>query len=331
MRFIRLSVLTLGLAVAGTAAAQTPHPDCVGAGSAGNACQVAVDLFGYMNPQLGMLIAGGNATLGQGGALGGLGKFAVTIRANATQELSVPDIQSLDLSGPVSQNSYSTTSQMGGFPAFDAAVGIWGGFPLGLTRVGGVDAIVNVFYVPGSIVGALDGDGYAFGLPDGGTRIGYGARIGILSESILIPGVSFTYLQRDLPKVSFTGATSSMEPDTVSVSGLDVRTSAWRLVAGKKLGPVAVALGYGQDRYSSSATLGWAVQEGIVSSSGSLPVEQNVTRTNMFADLSLNVFLFRLVGEVGRVSGGDISTYNSFDQAPDKARTYGAIGLRFGN
>jgi hypothetical protein len=36
--------------------------------------------------------------------------------------------------------------------------------------VGGVDALVNVFCVPGGIVGTLDGDGYAFGLPDGGTR-----------------------------------------------------------------------------------------------------------------------------------------------------------------
>jgi hypothetical protein len=47
--------------------------------------------------------------------------------------LSVPDVQSLDLTGPVAQNSYSTTSQMGGFPALDAAVGIWAGFPLAVT------------------------------------------------------------------------------------------------------------------------------------------------------------------------------------------------------
>src|SRR5919204_6253244 len=40
-----------------------------------DACQQSIDLFKYMVPQLGIAITGGNATLGQGGALGGLGHF----------------------------------------------------------------------------------------------------------------------------------------------------------------------------------------------------------------------------------------------------------------
>ena len=38
--------------------------------------QQAVDVFQFMAPQLGLALAGGNATLGQGGALGGFGHFA---------------------------------------------------------------------------------------------------------------------------------------------------------------------------------------------------------------------------------------------------------------
>jgi hypothetical protein len=40
--------------------------------------------------------------------------------------------------------------------------------------------------------------------------------------------------------------------------------------------------------------------------------------------------LFRLVGELGRVSGGDLQTYNRFDPAADDARLYGSVGLRIG-
>src|SRR5688572_32344074 len=62
-----------------------------------DACQKAVDLFQYMAPQLGTVIAGGNATLGQGGTLGGFAtfpfphpKFSIGFRVNALQG-SLPD------------------------------------------------------------------------------------------------------------------------------------------------------------------------------------------------------------------------------------------------
>lgn len=334
MRTMRLPALVVALTIGASASAQEAHPSCGAAGDGGNACQLAVDLFQYMNPQLGMLVSGGNATLGQGGPLGGLGKFAFTIRANVTPELTVPQLASEDLSGPVSQRSYTTKDQMGGFPVADAAIGIWGGMPLGLARVGGVDALVNVFYVPTKLMGSLDGDGYGIALPDGGLRLGYGARVGLLSESAMLPGVSVTYLQRDLPKMNFAGFTEDgllNTPDSVQVQGLEVRTASWRLVAGKNLGPLAFALGYGQDRYRTEATLGWVVHGTLDDERGELAMKQNVTRNNMFADVSFNLFLFRVVGEIGQVSGGEIATYNEFDVSPSKSRTYGAIGLRFGN
>ena len=59
-----------------------------------DACQKAIDLFKYMAPQLGTSITGGNATLGQGGSLGGLGHFSVGLRVNAVQG-SLPQIQNV--------------------------------------------------------------------------------------------------------------------------------------------------------------------------------------------------------------------------------------------
>ena len=52
-----------------------------------DACQQAVDVYQFMAPQLGLALTGGNATLGQGGALGGLGHFSIGVRANAFRVL----------------------------------------------------------------------------------------------------------------------------------------------------------------------------------------------------------------------------------------------------
>src|SRR5918999_3451529 len=59
--------------------------------AAQDACQKAIDLFKYLAPQLGTAITGGNATLGQGGALGGLGHFSVGLRVNGVMG-SLPNI-----------------------------------------------------------------------------------------------------------------------------------------------------------------------------------------------------------------------------------------------
>jgi len=77
------------LALFGAGSASAQSASCPG-GAPGSAaqvtqdgCQQAVDVFQYMAPQLGAAIAGGNATLGQGGTLGGFGHFSLGVRANA--------------------------------------------------------------------------------------------------------------------------------------------------------------------------------------------------------------------------------------------------------
>src|SRR5688572_19085985 len=47
-----------------------------------DACQKAIDIFAFMTPQLGIGLVGGNATLGSGGALGGVGRFSIGVRGN---------------------------------------------------------------------------------------------------------------------------------------------------------------------------------------------------------------------------------------------------------
>ena len=53
--------------------------------------------------------------------------------------------------------------------------------------------------------------------------------------------------------------------------------------------------------------------------------------TNFFFDAALNLPLFKIVGEVGQVSGGTVKTYNGFSGGrADKSQAYYSLGLRFG-
>ena len=294
-----------------------------------DACQKAIDLFQYMAPQLGTAITGGNATLGQGGSLGGLGHFSVGLRINAVQG-SLPQIQNVTpaVTGATSTR-FDTKTQIIPMPTADLAIGIFKGLPLAITNVGGIDLLLSAAYLP-----EFDGNGVSVRVPDGSLKIGYGARVGILQESLLVPGVSVSYLQRDLPTVNITGSNSNN--DSLYVNNLSLKTKAWRVVASKSLLFIGLAAGVGQDKYESSTDIGARVSARTVPptpayNAGPVSISQNVTRTNVFANLSMNLLLLKLTGEIGQVSGGTINTFNTFSgkQAAD-SRIYGSVGARFG-
>lgn len=314
-------------ATAPSAPAQQVDPQCTDPGivlpgqPGGDACQKVVDLYRYMNVQLGTLLAGGNATLGQGGTLGGLGHFAVEVRANVMQA-SIPDVETTGIeTGPAQQTEFATDDKWVPLPVVDAAVGLFKGIPLGITTVAGVDALVSVAYLP-----EFHSDGVDVTVPDGSLKWGFGARLGVLQETALIPGVAFTYFRRDLPRVTITAEATPTR--TASVRDYDVKTKAWRLVASKHFLVLGLAAGIGQDTYDASADLTYNV-DGITPARR-LALDVNPKRTNMFLDVSLNFPLLKIVGEVGRVSGGDVATFNTFTTPADAARTYGSLGIRLG-
>jgi hypothetical protein len=293
-----------------------------------DACQKAIDLFKYMAPQLGTMIAGGNPTLGQGGNLGGLGHFTAGLRVNILQG-SLPQVQNVTPSatGAVS-TQFQTKSQLLPMPTVDLAIGLFKGIPLALTNVGGVDLLVSASYVP-----EFDNSGVSVKVPNGSLKLGYGARVGILQESLLIPGISVSYLVRDLPTLNVAGSSGN---DSLYVNNLSLKTKAWRVTASKSLLIFGLAAGFGQDKYDASTAIGAHVGARTVppspaANAGPVSISQNLTRTNMFADLSMNLLLFKLNAEIGQVSGGTINTFNTFSgkQAAD-SRIYGSVGARFG-
>ncbi len=337
-------ILTFVMAVtAASASAQGINSQCP-AGSTGfggvpdqaraaqDACQKSIDLFQYMAPQLGVMVAGGNATLGQGGTLGGLGKFSAGIRVNVLQG-SLPDVDQVvpGVNG-AQASTYSTKDQILPLPTADVAIGLFKGIPLGVTNVGGVDLLVSAAYLP-----EYSGDFIDVKVPDGSLKLGYGARVGIVQQSFVIPGVSISYLRRSLPTVSIIGSTAASAGgarDTLRVDDLSVKTDAIRLVASKTFLLFGIAIGAGQDRYESVGTITAKVAPRAVTvpngaSAGPVILSQKMTRTNIFTDLSLNLPLLKIIGEIGQVSGGSVSTYNKFSgKQADASRIFGSIGIR---
>lgn len=311
----------IALAAVQPAQAQGGSPNSGCAGITGDACQQAVDIFQYMAPQLGLALTGGNPILGSGGTLGGFPHIALSVRGVAFQG-DLPDVENFPtpgISGPQARSLPSKT-QFIGLPNVDAAIGVFKGIPLGVTNIGGVDVLVNATYIP-----EIDGSSAGVSItPETNLKIGYGARVGLLQESILVPGVSLTWVKRDLPTTTITADASS--GTVFHVNDMAVKTTAIRAVASKSFLIFGLAVGAGQDSYDQSANV-VASNSGV--SSNTVAMAQKMTRTNIFANLSLNLPLLKLVGEAGQVSGGDVKTYNTFEGGEaSKSRTYFSAGLR---
>ena len=329
-----LAVALLGL-LAVKSQAQQPDPQCApgnqttspGTYYTSDACQKAVDLFKYMAPQLGVSLTGGNALLGTGSTVGGLGHAKFEVRVNGLWG-SVPNVQNpAPTAGPYQQSTYTTKTQVLGLPAVAGEIGLFKGLSLPLTKVGGIDALVTATYIPD-----FNNANVSVKATGGNLKWGYGARLGLLEESLLVPGVSVTWLRRDLPTIDIAGTapTGSGTTTTLQVNGLTEQTTAWRVVASKSLILLNIAAGVGQDKYDSKANVNASVNFGPFSGSrpSAVRMEQNLTRTSYFADLSMNLLIVKLIGEIGMVSGGTVTTYNKFDKPADKSRLYGSIGAR---
>ncbi|MEO6877212.1 MAG: hypothetical protein ABI205_01945 [Gemmatimonadaceae bacterium] len=303
-----------------------------------DACLQAVDVFNFMAPQLGLALAGGNATLGQGGTLGGPGHFTIGVRGNVfngdlPQVNNFPAPRSTQNPGP---QVLPSKKQVLGLPTADAAIGIFKGIPLGLTNVGGIDLLLSAAYIPK--IGDSTSDVRIN--PSSSTKFGFGARLGLLQESILVPGVSVTYFRRDLPTTDIIGTSGGA---SLQVLNTDIKTTAWRVVANKSFIVFGLAAGVGQDKYDESTSVSGSVKDQVVvvngasvhtgpASFGPIPLSQNMTRTNAFVDLSLNLPLFKVVVEGGSVSGGTLTTPNTntfTSGAATDSRVYGSLGLRF--
>ena len=330
MRFRHLAALTLLVSGAPALHAQSPSPQCNQIFT-GDACQKATDIFKYLAPQLGTLIAGGAPALGQNNVLTFVGggrvipQFSIGARVNL-MSASVPDLTDVpvSLSGPSNSTPINVIDQLVPGPTIDAAIGLFNGIPLGAIDILAVDVLLSALYLPD-----FEARDASVQVEGSGLRLGWGARVGLLQESIVTPALTASYLRRDLPVVNIS-ASSSSGGNSADFSVLDLHktTHSWRLMLSKTLVGFSLGGGAGWDNYDVNATVTARINN---TGSGAAELTSNVTRFVWFGDLALHLGPIRLAGEVGRVQGGDISTFNNFDGArPDAARLYGSLGLRLG-
>lgn len=284
---------------------------------AADACATGADFLRYMAPQLGTSLVGGSHTLGIGTNLGGLFHFAIALRANAVMG-HVPDIDNLS-AGAATTRNYAVKEQVIGLPTVDFALGLTKGFNVGVTRIGGIDLIGGATYVP-----EVTEDDFSIQAPDGSLSIGYGARIGLLQQSALIPGVAFSWMKRDMPTLNL--GTSTTGGDQLSINNLAINSTSWRLSAQKNFLMFQFGAGFGKDNYDFDADVAASVDNGLYQ--GSFNAAQAMERTTMYGSLGINLLLVKVVGEVGQVSGGDAPTFHSFDTPADAKRMYGTLGVR---
>jgi hypothetical protein len=291
-----------------------------------DACTQAYDVFQLMAPQLAVSLAGGNAILGQGGTLGGVGHVSVGVRANVITGL-IPDrgrLQEPSRSG-AERRTLPTVDQVVGLATADAAVGLFGGVPLSFATVGSVDALLSATYVP-----TLDVSGVSI-TPERNVQVGYGLRVGLVRETPMLPSVSATLLKRGLPETVIETVITGTSGNTTLEVSTRSETTAWRLVAGKTLFIFGVAAGVGLESYDQSADVTASVS-GPFTGSATLPgTSQSLSRRNYFLDASINLPVLKIAAEVGRVGGGTVHTFNSFEGgAADRQLSYASLGVRLG-
>lgn len=282
-----------------------------------DACQKAEDIYTYIFPQLGLGLAAGNPVLGSNRMLGGLGHFSVGVRSSFLKA-AIPDFDEIAVSILGRQSDdIPLIRQTTPVPVFDAAIGLFKGIPVGVTHIGAIDALASLTYVP-DIIEDVDVD------IEGNTRFGFGVQVGLLEESIVVPGITFSYLQRGLPELSFN--TNASTPATFSVENLDVTVSTWRLIASKNFMVFALSAGFGGDTYESEGTL----RASAAGFQESIPLDRSQSRRNWFVDVTLNLGPVKLAGEYGGITSKTLSTFNSFDPEAGASRNYFSAGLRIG-
>ena len=298
---------------------------CSGPTPALDACRKAIDLSNFVAPQFAAALAGGNATIGQSGALGGPGKFSVSVRStHVTGEFPNIGAQGFNTGG-AQKSTYATASVQVPALSVDGALGLFRGLPVGTTYVGGIDALVSATYMSSTVA-----TGVSATLEGSNTNFGFGGRVGIVEETAALPGVAVTYLKRDMPRFSvsagsFAPATATTAPGTLAANSLLVTTTSYRLTAGKQLGMIGVNAGYGQDTYQSSATATATVNSATASGTA----VSEMTRSNMFVGATVSAAVFRFVGEYGMATGGTAPTsLNDLGAAGGKARSYYTIGVK---
>lgn len=306
-------------------------------------CAQVVNAFQTVQPSVGIAFSGGNPTLGTattlGTRLGLLPRLSVTARANVAFA-KVPDLFGyagvLDSAGAQLPAMATLGVPVGSLQA-DVALGLFNGLSFGPT-VGGVGAIDLL----GSV--ALLPQVQDVGLDQSIRNIGVGAKIGLLKQGLLIPGVSVSAMYRRMGDISF-GDLDAGDPGAFTT---DLETLSLRAVVSKGIAVLDFAIGGGYDRYSSDLSLDWRLECPQCPNSsggtgatleGTIAGELATSAWNVFGNVALDLLVLNVVAEAGYQKATDVLDVDALGDAglPSQplttellsgGRPFGSVGLR---
>ena len=311
--------LTAALILAATLPLQAQTPECAPyAGATGRVCAAAVDGTRAFHPVVGLLTSGGNPVLGTAGTLGGLGRFSVTARGNATRVvLPETGYDGTGATVPASEDLFAPV------PLVEAAAGIYEGLPSGLLAI---DLLASAQLLPTDQFDRLAVDQDARRVGDVALGLGYGARIGILAEQGAVPAVSVSLMRRDIPELAY----GDLDEGDQYRYAVDLHATNIRLVASKRLATVEIAAGLGWDKYTGDAVIQFR-DSPVSGVEPAIALELDQSRALLFLDAGLDLGLLQLVGELGYQTGKDQNLSTDFeDFDTDGGRLFAGLGLRVG-
>jgi hypothetical protein len=311
-------------------------------------CVAVAEAVNAGQPQLGMLMAGGNPILGTAGAggvrLGFLPRVSAGARVNVVLA-RLPDIREAHVQGDeVVPEQFRVPA-----PAVGAnvAVGLTRGASLApmVGGFGAVDLLGSVTMMPLDLLGVTD---------LGGNPIswGAGARVGLLRETFVTPGISVSMMYRRMGEVRIGDVCPghAEQPDPTNPDrrlcpgGGDFGEAAFgldnwsgRATVGKRLLGFGVTGGLGWDRFTTDADLAFrapaAPSQGVVGAEVIYrfdDVRVSNTRLSAFVNAGFTLLVGSVVAEVGVMQGG--SPVPGFPAAADfdpRAGTvFGSLGAR---
>jgi hypothetical protein len=312
----RIGVLFAGLLLLPTTSLQAQNPQC-GAylGNDANICNAAIDGAVLFHPVAGILVSGGNPTLGSVGTLGGFPHLTISARVNATK-FHLPDLNYNGTGTTVA----SADEVVAPAPLVEASLGIFRGMGNGLLAI---DLLGSAQLLPTNAIDNFSVDKDATSIGDVALGFGFGARVGVTNQMGAIPAISVSAMRRSIPEVRYGDVTQGDEYRF----GVDLDATNLRAMAGYGFGVASIGGGLGWDKYTGNADIEFIPTVGPAQV---VVKDLDQERTLAFLDAGLNFGVLNLVGEVGWQFGKDLNLSTTFeDNDPKDNRLFGSAALSF--
>jgi hypothetical protein len=315
---MRAPYLLAGLSAVALASplfAQTPECSAY-TGNAEQVCAAAVDGTRAFHPVFGMLVSGGNPTIGSAATLGGLGHASLTVRANAVN-LVLPDLGYTGGSSTVPAGDKLFLPA----PLLESSVGIYKGMTGGLFAV---DLLGSAQLLPTDQIDNITVDANARRIGSIALGLGYGARVGLLRGMGPLPNISFSLMRRDIPTIAY-GDVSTGDRYSYSVN---LHATNLRLIASKQIAVLDLAAGLGWDKYTGDAIIQFR-DPFTLALQPNIPVDLNNSRLLGFVNAGLSLSMVRVTGELGYQGGKDQNLSTDFeDFDTTQGKFFAGLGLR---